>query len=50
METMNITFKYNNREKYPSEVIEGINQSLKQADRGILTPYTGIDDMLGKFA
>jgi hypothetical protein len=31
---------------YPSHVIEGVKKSLKQADNGQLTPYTGIKNML----
>ncbi len=31
---------------YPDYVIKGVKESLKQADEGELTPYTGIKDML----
>ena len=33
-------------EVYPEHVIIGIKESLKQAEEGQLTPYTGIRDML----
>ncbi len=31
---------------YPAYVIAGVKESLKQADEGKLTPYTGCRDML----
>lgn len=31
---------------YPNHVITGVQESLKQADEGYLTPYTSIKDML----
>jgi len=31
---------------YPDYVIEGVKESLMQAEEGQLTPYTGIKDML----
>lgn len=31
---------------YHEHVIKNIKESLKQADEGLLTPYTGIKDML----
>jgi hypothetical protein len=33
-------------EVYPKHVITGVKESLKQADEGKLTLYTGIKDML----
>jgi hypothetical protein len=33
---------------YPEYVIKGVEESLKQADEGKLTPFTGIRDMLQK--
>ena len=30
----------------PDHVINSVMESIKQADEGLLTPYTGIKDML----
>jgi hypothetical protein len=32
--------------EYPEYVIRGVKESIKQADAGLLTPYTGIRNML----
>ncbi|MFI5161818.1 MAG: DUF2683 family protein [Sphingobacteriales bacterium] len=45
MKAMKITFEQKS-EIYPEYVIDGVKESLKQADEGKLTPYTGIKDML----
>jgi hypothetical protein len=45
MKAMKITFEQKS-EVYPDHVIKGVKESLKQADEGKLTPYTGIKDML----
>ena len=31
---------------YPEYIINGVKESLKQAQEGKLTPYTGIKDMI----
>jgi len=46
MKAMKISFEQKS-EIYPQQVINGINESLKQADEGFLTSYTGVKDMLG---
>ncbi|MXV52427.1 hypothetical protein GS399_15740 [Pedobacter sp. HMF7647] len=45
MNAMKISFEQK-RQAYPSVVIEGVNFSLKEAEKGYLTSYKGIDDML----
>lgn len=45
MKAMKITFEQKS-DIYPQYVIDGVKKSLRQADEGMLTPYTGIDDML----
>ena len=45
MKAMKISFEQKS-EVYPAHVIEGVKESLKQADQGQLTPYIGIADML----
>ena len=47
MKAMKITFEQKS-EVYPDYVINGIKESIKQAEEGKLTPYTGIRDMLNK--
>jgi nitrogenase molybdenum-iron protein alpha/beta subunit len=47
MAAMKITFEQKS-ETYPAHVIEGVKKSLRQADNGELTPYTGIRSMLNK--
>jgi len=42
---MKVTFEQKNT-TYPDYVISGVKESIKQADEGKLTPYTGIKDML----
>jgi hypothetical protein len=42
---MKITFEQKS-EVYPDYVIKGVKESLKQAEEGQLTPFTGIKDML----
>lgn len=46
MKAMKITFEQKS-EVYPDYVVQGVNESLKQAKEGKLTPYTGVRDMLG---
>jgi hypothetical protein len=45
VKAMKITFEQKS-EVYPSHVIKGVKDSLKQADEGQLMPYKGIKDML----
>lgn len=45
MKAMKIAFKQKS-DVYPLQVMEGVTQSLGQANEGQLTPYTGIKDML----
>ena len=45
MKAMKITFEQKS-EVYPDYVIKGVKESLKQAEEGQLTPFTGIKDML----
>jgi hypothetical protein len=45
MRAMKINFEQKS-EIYPDHVITGIEESMKQADEGKLTPYKGIRDML----
>ncbi|MFC0518032.1 DUF2683 family protein [Mucilaginibacter angelicae] len=45
MKAMKIPFEQKN-EVYPGFVVKGVNESLKQADEGKLTPYTGFRDVL----
>ena len=45
MKAMKVGF-VQQREEYPDHVINGVRESLKQAEAGLLTRYTGIDDML----
>jgi len=45
MKAMKITFEQK-REAYPDHLINGVKESLMQADEGKLTRYTGIKDML----
>jgi hypothetical protein len=45
MKAMKVSFEQKS-EVYPDYVIAGVKESLKQADLGQLTPYTGIADML----
>jgi hypothetical protein len=45
MKAMKVTFEQKS-EIYPEHVINGVKESLKQADQGKLTAYTGIKDML----
>jgi hypothetical protein len=44
MKAMKISFEQKS-EVYPPHVVNGIKESLKQAEEGKLTPYTGIKDM-----
>ncbi len=43
IKAMKISFEQKS-EVYPQHVINGVNESLKQADEGLLTPCTGIKD------
>jgi len=45
MKAMKISFEQKS-EIYPDHVVNGIKESLAQADQGQLTPFTGIEDML----
>jgi len=45
LKAMKITFGQKS-EVYPDYVVKGVKESLKQAEDGELTPYTGIKDML----
>jgi hypothetical protein len=45
MKAMKISFEQKS-EVYPNQVINGVKESLKEAEKGQLTPYTGIRDML----
>ena len=45
MRAMKVTFEQKS-EVYPEQVISGVKDSLKQADQGELTLYTGIRNML----
>ncbi len=45
MKAMKISFEQKS-EVYPAHVINGVKESLKEAEEGHLTPYTGIRDML----
>ncbi|WP_295796278.1 DUF2683 family protein [Mucilaginibacter sp.] len=45
MKAMKISFEQKS-ETYPDYVLDGVKESLKEADDGKLTPYTGIKDML----
>lgn len=45
MKAMKISFEQQG-EVYPGHVIKGVKKSLKQAQDGELTPYTGVKDML----
>jgi len=47
IKAMKITFEQKS-EVIPQRVKDGIKESLRQADSGDLTPYTGIKDMIGK--
>lgn len=46
MKAMKIAFEQKS-EVYPDYVVKGVKESLKQAQEGKLTPYTGVRDMLG---
>jgi len=45
MKAMKISFEQKN-EIYPDHVVTGVKESLKQANEGKLTSYTGIRNML----
>jgi hypothetical protein len=45
IKAMKITFEQK-IDVYPNHVIEGVKESLQQANEGKLTPYNGIKDML----
>ena len=45
MKAMKVTFEQKT-EVYPDHVIQGVKESLKQADEGQLIPYKGVKDML----
>jgi hypothetical protein len=45
MKAMKITFEQKS-DSYPQNVIDGVKESLKQAEEDRLTPYKGIKEML----
>ena len=45
MKAMKISFEQKS-EVYPNHVVHEVKESLKEANEGKLTPYTGIKDML----
>jgi hypothetical protein len=45
MKAMKVTFEQKS-EMIPDQVVKGVKESLKQADEGLLTPYTGVKAML----
>ena len=45
MKAMKVTFEQKS-EMIPDQVVKGVKESLKQADKGLLTPYTGVKAML----
>ncbi|RYY06682.1 MAG: hypothetical protein EOP43_05595 [Sphingobacteriaceae bacterium] len=45
IKAMKISFEHK-VEAYPQHVINGVNESVKQANEGFLTPFTGTKDML----
>lgn len=45
MKAMKVSFEQKS-EAYPQYVIDGVKDSLKQAEEEILTPYTGVRHML----
>ena len=45
MKAMKVAFEQKS-ELYPDHVINGVKASLKQAEEGKLTPFTGVRDML----
>lgn len=47
MKAMKISFEQKGDE-YPDYVIAGVKESIQQADSVQLTPYQGINEMLGK--
>jgi hypothetical protein len=47
MKAMKISFEQRS-EIYPDHVIQGVKESLKQADEGQLIPFTNIKDMLNQ--
>ena len=47
MKAMKISFEQKSQ-IYPTQVVQGIQDSLKQAEKGQLTSYTGIKDMLNQ--
>lgn len=47
MKAMKISFEQKS-EIYPEKVVQGVQDSLKQADNGQLTAYQGIKNMLNQ--
>ena len=45
MKAMKVAFTQQ-EEEYPDHVLNGVKESLTQADEGKLTPYKGIKDMM----
>jgi len=45
MKAMKVTFEQKS-EMIPDQVVKGVKESLKQANEGLLTPYTGVKAML----
>jgi len=45
LQAMKVSFEQKS-ELYPQAVVEGVKDSLAQANNGDLTPYTGLKDLL----
>ncbi|QXV66956.1 hypothetical protein INP83_07705 [Mucilaginibacter sp. 21P] len=45
MKAMKITFEQTEK-TYPAQVVEGVKQSLRQANEGKLTAFTSVQDIL----
>jgi len=45
MKAMKVTFEQKS-EMIPDHIVKGVKESLKQADEGLLTPYTGVKALL----
>lgn len=45
MKAMKISFEQKTK-AYPQPIIDGVNESVKQANEGFLTPFAGTKDMM----
>ncbi len=45
MKAMKVTFEQKSK-LYTDDVVKNVKESLKQADEGLLTPYTGVKALL----